>query len=311
MAEISSISIREDLLIWTEITKEENTLNIHRAAFEKLPIPINHKTLTEKKTVTRLSAFLGDLARKNSFQQTKIRLGIPGHFVIIRKIIPDSFIPEDKHQELIGYELEKLWEEPVTNFRIYLPTEHNPGRETKEILVVAVRKTVLDFFDTIFEKAQLELDSVSPSCFGIEELFRLVFPHPTGQFLLLGWHRRGFEAIISENQNFQNYFFRSYTKNLDPIERVTEFDLANGFSNLLFDIQQPSSLENPLYDLQTIYNFGYYFKPEWLDFMRSRIQIPSTLFTLDSSAGINLTTEDKQVSAENFYQYVESISNIF
>jgi hypothetical protein len=97
---------------------------------------------------------------------------------------------------------------------------------------------------------------------------------------------------------------------MELIENVTEFDLANGFSNLFFEIQQPRVLDQPLYDIQTIYNFGYYFRPEWLDFMRSRIQIPINLFNFDASTAYHINFTDPLLSHDEIYKFIESISSI-
>jgi hypothetical protein len=94
------------------------------------------------------------------------------------------------------------------------------------------------------------------------------------------------------------------------IENITDFELANGFSNLFFEIQQPRALDQPLYDIQTIYNFGYFFRPEWLDFMRSRIQIPINLFNFDASTSYHINFADPQFSPEEIYKFIESISSI-
>jgi hypothetical protein len=176
-------------------------------------------------------------------------------------------------------------------------------------LAVAIRKSVLEFFNQIFEAAQIQLNAISASCLTVEELARSFFQNSTGQSLLLGWQRRGFDAIITEDQAFQQYLFRNYNKKLSPIESVSEFDLASGFSNLLFELQHPKILETPLMDIQTIYNFGYFFKPEWLDFMRSRIQIPINLFNMDASSLYTVTTNESIISPEQIFRYIEPISN--
>jgi hypothetical protein len=99
--------------------------------------------------------------------------------------------------------------------------------------------------------------------------------------------------------------------NLEPIEKVDEFELANGFSNLIYNLQHPSILAQPIYDIQTIYNYGYYFKPEWLDFMRSRVQTPINLFNFDASTTFKLSSDVDNITSEQIFKYIEPISNIF
>jgi hypothetical protein len=310
VTDIASISIREDSLIWSELTKNEKEITIHRAAFQTLPIFIHHQSIQKKSSITQIATLLKQIAQKRQFQNNKINLTFPGQFAIIKKIVLDKSISAEMQKDFILYEFEKSWDESSQNYSIFLPENQETANSTREILAIAVRKTTLEFFEKIFNKAQLELETITPSCFAIEELFRLLFPNSSGQSLLLGWHRRGLEAIITDHKNFRDYYFRPYNSTLDLIENVTEFDLANGFSNLFFEIQQPRVLDQPRYDIQTIYNFGYYFRPEWLDFMRSRIQIPSNLFNSDTSTSFQINLNDPQLSHEEIYKYIEAISSI-
>jgi hypothetical protein len=302
---MSSLSIREESLLWTELTKSDKNIHLERAVFETLPVFINHHTIQQKLTITKLTTFIKEFVNKNNLNSNNIHLSIPGRFALIKKMMLDSAIPAEHREDTIRFEFEKFWEESTQNYHIYLPE----NSQDEKVIAVAIRKTVLDFFNQIFEMSQLQLESISPSCLTIEELARVFYPKSSGQSLLLGWHRRGFDAIITEKQTFQQYFFRNYNENLSPIESVSEFDLANSFSNLLFELQQPKILESPLMDIQTIYNFGYYFKPEWLDFMRSRIQIPINLFNIDASSLCTVTTTESAIPPEQVFKYIEPISN--
>ena len=302
---MASLSIREESLIWTELIKTDNNIHLDRAVFETLPVFINHQTIQQKLTTTKLTNFIKDIVKKNNLNTKNIHLSIPGRFALIKKMDLDPAIPADFIEETIKFEFEKFWEESGQNYHIYIPKK----TKDEKFIAVAIRKSVLEFFNQIFEAAQLQLNTISPSCLTVEELARVFYPKSSGQSLLLGWHRRGLDAIITENRVFQQYLFRNYNENLSPIESVSEFDLANAFSNLLFEFQQPKILEAPLMDIQTIYNFGYYFKPEWLDFMRSRIQIPINLFNIDASSVYTVTTTESVIAPEQIFKYIEPISN--
>lgn len=310
MTDIASISIREDSLIWSELSIDEKTINIQRAAFQTLPLFIHHQSILNKSSVSRIASLLKEMAQTRQFQNKKIHLTFPGRFSIIKKIMLDETITPEMQQDFVAYEFEKTWDESRQNYHIFLPEYYGEQGITRQVLAIAVRKTILDFFEKIFEKAQLELENITPSCFAVEELFRLAFPNSGGQCLLLGWHRRGLEAIMTDHQNFRDYFFRPYNPKMELIENITEFDLASSFSNLFFEIQQPRVLDQPLYDIQTIYNFGYYFRPEWLDFMRSRIQIPINLFNFDASTAYHINFTDPLLSHDEIYKFIESISSI-
>ncbi|UCF62707.1 MAG: hypothetical protein JSW33_08940 [bacterium] len=305
MAKTASLSLREDSLIWTEFIKTGNNIHLERAVFETLPVFINHQTIQQKLTATKLINFLKETVKKNNLTPKDLRLTIPGRFSLIKKIAIDPVIPEQNREEAVAFEFEKLWEESNQNYHIYLPENST----SEKMITVAIRKSVLKFFNQIFDEAQLPVSIITSSCFTIEELATQLYPNSNGHNLLLGWQRRGFDAIVTENQAFHSYVFKNYNNKLNPVESVSEFDLANSFSNLLFDLQHPKILNKPLLDIQTIYNYGYYFKPEWLDFMRNRVQVPINLFNIDASSLITITTSESDIPPEQIFRYIEPISN--
>jgi hypothetical protein len=310
VTKVNSISFWEDSLIWTEVSRDDTTIEVIKAVWESLPLFINHKTIQQKISTSKLTSFLKEIIKKHNLKTEKVRITLPGRFTIIKKINIEGSIPETNYHDLVLYEFEKIWEESNKNYNIYLPNSEQGGNAEKELLALAVRKNLYNFLIDLFSKAEIELELISLSCFTIDELFRAIFPNSSGQILLLGWQRQGFDTIITDNKSFISYYFRPYNANLDQINMVNEFELANAFSNLLYSLQHPSILEQPIYDIQTVYNYGYYFKPEWLEFMRSRVQIPINLFNFDASTAYKLSVVDQQVSPEHIYRYIEPISNV-
>ncbi len=311
MTNINSVSIWEDALIWTQLSKDDTSIGIKRAVWEALPILINHQTIQDNDAIEQISSHLREFINNHQFSKDKVQLNIPGRFAIIKYITLETTIPEKNFSDQVIYEFEKLWEESNSNYDIYLPNFDKSVNPEKQTLAIAIRKNVLEFFKNIFKNAGIELEALTVSCFSMDELFKNIFPNSSGQILLLGWQRRGFDAIIIDNQQFSNYLYSPYTTNLDPIEKVDEFELANGFSNLLYNLQHPSVLEASVYEIQTIYNYGYFFKTEWLDFMRSRVQVPINLFNLDASTKFKLSLETEQLVPDQIFKILEPISNLF
>ena len=311
MININSVSIWEDALIWTQLSKDDTSIGIKRAVWETLPILINHQTIQDNNAIEQISSYLREFIKNHQFSKDNVLLNIPGRFAIIKYITLETNIPEKNFSDQVIYEFEKFWEESHSNYDIYLPNLGKSVDPEKQILAIAIRKNVLEFFKNIFKTAEIELESITTSCLSMDELFKNIFPNSSGQILLLGWQRRGFDAIIIDNQQFSNYLYRPYTTKLDPIEKVDEFELANGFSNLLYNLQHPSVLEMPIYEIQTIYNYGYFFKTEWLDFMRSRVQVPINLFNLDASTNFKLSLETEQLIPDQIFKIIEPISNLF
>jgi hypothetical protein len=305
-----SISFREDSFLWLEISKNDNNLDIQRAVFQKLPFFISHQSLNESQSVHHITDNLQKIIKTNKLDNKSVYLSLPPRFAIIKNLPAVENLPQNGLESLVNFEFEKFWDESRQKYHIYLPDKQS-AKENNSVLTVAIRTKVLDFFNEIFSNLNIEPDYITLSCFPVEELSKLFFPSATGQSLLLGWHRRGFDAIMTENDRFLSYRFQNYNEKLDPIEKVTEFDLANAFTNLLAEIQHPQILDEPIQKIQAIYNFGYYFKPEWLDFMRSRVQIPINLFNFDVSSNFTLKISDAKINPDQVFKYIEALSTVF
>ena len=240
-----------------------------------------------------------------------MRFTIPGRFTIIKKIQVDEAIPADNYPEIVSYQFEKSWKESPDNYRIYLPRYNRQKNGYNEILALAVRKEVLSFFEEVAREANLELESLTPACFTVDEFFRTLHPSFDDEVLLLGWQRRGYDAVISDSQEFVDYQFRPYNSNLDAIEQVDDEEILSRFDALVEDLRQPTSIDKPLHEFSAIYIYGYHFQAEWLDFVRAQVQIPVHLFNLNESDIYHLAAESQEISSDRIYQIIEPVSNIF
>ena len=107
MTDIASISIREDSLIWSELSKKEKTISIQRTAFQTLPLFIHHQSILNKSSVSRIASLLKEMVQTRQFQNKKIHLTFPGRFSIIKKIMLDETITPEMQQDFVAYEFEK------------------------------------------------------------------------------------------------------------------------------------------------------------------------------------------------------------
>ena len=309
--DISSIAFQEDFLLWTELSVENKVINIKRAVNDSLPILINNQTIQQSTSAKLIANQLNAIVQKYEIKSQNVRIAIPGRFSNIKKIVIDESIPEDSYRDLVVYEFEKSWDEQPENYQIFMPEFMRENGAFRELLAVAIRKSILKFFEEICESAQIQADIITPSCFTVDEFFRSLHPEIDEHALILGWQRRGYDVIISDKQNFINYCFRPYNFNLDPIEQVDEEGLLSAFNMLFEEIQHPSALEQPLYNIQSIYFYGYHFKLEWLETIKRQVNVPVNLLNLDQSSIYKLAPESQEVTADRIFQLIEPISNIF
>ncbi|NIU01685.1 MAG: hypothetical protein GWN01_12455, partial [Nitrosopumilaceae archaeon] len=130
----------------------------------------------------------------------------------------------------------------------------------KELLAVAIRKDLFSFFQQVGQEAHFSLQRISLNCFSIDELYRRFFPNLIGQSLLVNFTERGFEMVVSDEQNFLDFNFKPYTPFLQDIEQLSENEVFSAFSAGVDEIQKPGVAESSMYSISQIFLFGTYFK---------------------------------------------------
>jgi hypothetical protein len=309
--EIHSISFQEDFFLWTEMTIDGKTLHIRRAVSDSLPLSINYQTIHQSTATKQIANHLSAIAQKYELHPGTIRFSIPARFSLIKRLQVDAAIPPEEHQNVAAYTMEKIWGESPDNYHVYLPDFLIQEEQFQELLMVAIRKNVVQFFEEVAAQAQMEVEIITPDCFTVEEFFRTIHPDFSGQALLLGWQRRGYDVIVSSAQNFLEYQFKPYNSQLESIEQIDEEDLLSKFDVLIEELQQPSVLDKPRYQFNAIYLFGFHFKPEWLEPLRAQTSIPIHLFNLENTDVYRLAAESQEMSSDRLYQMIQPISNIF
>ncbi len=309
--EISSISFQEDFIVWTELKIENNKIELERAVSESLPVSINFNTLQDASSHQQISDHLKTIIEKNNLSQFAARVSIPGYFALIKKIQLDSDIPVENFPDIAQYEFEKSIDDTVDQFMIYLPDYNRTIGKHQEKLAVGIRKNVLNFFDDIFKQLNIRIESISPNCFNVEDSFRKIYPDKNELSVLLGWQRRGHDVIISDGQNFVNYNFRPYNSNLDPIEQIEEEELLSSFDIILEEIKHPTVVEQPIYNIESIYCYGFHFKPEWLEMIKAQVTVPAHQIMINESSPYQIVSEKTDFSSDKIFQIFEPISNIF
>ncbi len=310
MANISSISFQEDFVLWTEASVENEAIHLERAVSDSLPISINHSTINDPSTAKEIGIKLKNLSNEEGLNTKQVRLNFPGRFAIIKKVMVDKNIDPQHYPEIVAFNLSQAWKEPKENYSLFIPEFSRSAGTYREVMAVAILNRITDFFSAIAEEAGLNVENVSPSCFTVDNFFRQMDFDYNNHVLLLGLQRRGYDVIISDKQDIVRYSFRPYDADLKPIDQIEEDEFISHFDNLLDEIKQPTALSKPLYDIHSIYFYGFHFKPVWLDMIQAQIQIPVSLFNLNQSAAYNVTIHDPDIDATKLYQFIEPLSNI-
>jgi hypothetical protein len=309
--DISSLSFREDALIWTELSIQDNALLVKKAAYDSLPSFLNHKSIHQEATIAKLAEFIANFKEKNQFTAHNLKITIPGRFTVIKKVLVDATISKENFGDLVSFEFEKSWDESPKNYSIYIPEYSRTRGPYKEILAVAIRNKVLEFFDAIFNKLDIEVKGLTPSCFTIDEFFRAQVSNISGISLLIGFQNRGYDLILVDSLNFLKYSFRPYNNNIDQLSKIAPEEIIGNFKKVVSEIQKPSKLSEPLHDIDSIYLYGTYLNPVWSEMIQSKLQTPVQVFSFQDSSLYSLKQNSVEEVKKNVFRYIEPLSNIF
>jgi Tfp pilus assembly PilM family ATPase len=308
---IQSFCFQEKQISYIQAKIDDHNITIEKAKESLLPLEITLDNINLPDTVDKISHHLNSLTGSEDSLPKNVRFLLTGKFMLIKKVLVDNAVPEAKYGEFVKGEMNQVLTNSIDEYLMYLPEYSVTRNGYKEILVVVFKQEILNFFKRIAEAAHLRLSQISVNCFSIDDLYRKLYADQTGQSLLVNFSERGFELIISNEKNFLNFSFKPYSSKLEPITQLVEEDVLNSLISALKDIQSPILVDKPIYSISTIFLFGNYFKPEWLESLQSKLDVPVQILNPTESNEWRINYAETSFDQSEAYRYVEPISNLF
>lgn len=315
MAEIiQSISFQENKVSWVQASRNSTKINISRTTESLLPFIINYDNIQKPGTSLQIANLLNTLASNHDLSAPNaldnVRFLLSARFMIIKKVLLDASISKDQAKEFVKAEYSQILTEPCDDYIIYLPEHSRETGKLIEILTVALKKSLFNFFEKIADEAKLSLSQMSVNCFTVHDLFIKFFPDHIGQSLLANFTERGFELSICDEKHLLDFTFRPYSKSLQSIEHLDDEEIISVFGSVLNDIQSPGSLDRSLYSISNIYFYGNYFKPEWLEALEAQVNTPVQMLDPMQTKGWRIIADDPSFNPDQAFRLVEPFSNL-
>jgi len=308
---IQSISFQENKISWIQASINNSKINISRVSESLLPFVINFDNIKKSSTSLQIANHINTLASSHGITMNNVRFLLSAKFMIVKKVLLDQSIPKNQVKEFIRAEYSQILTEPCDDYIIYLPQNNANTTGLNPILTIALKKDLFNFFKKIAEEANFPLSQMSVNCFAVDDFLTKLFPDQIGQRLLVNFTERGYELIISDNNQFMNFLYKPYSKALQPIEQLDDDEVLSVFDTVLEEIQSPSILNHPLYSISRIYLYGNYFKREWLEILESQFSIPVQMLNPMDTREWRVIAEDPSFDPKKAYRFVEPFSNLF
>lgn len=307
---IQSISFQENRVSWIQASVNAKKININRVAESLLPFVINYDNIRKPSIALQIANHLNTLASSHDISLNNVRFLLPAKFMIVKKILLDRFISKEQVKKIVKAEYNQILTESSDAYIIYIPQYSKEVNNLNEILTVALKRDLFNFFNKIAEEANFNLTRISVNCFSVSSLLKSLFPQIIGQTLLVNFTERGFELIICDEKYFLTFLYKPYAKSLESIEQLDDPEILSSLSDVLEEIQSPSSIDRSLFSISQIYFYGSYFKPEWLDIAETQLSIPVHILNPIQSKEWRVITDDPDFDPNTVYRYIEPLSNL-
>ena len=308
---IQSISFQANKISWIQASINNSKINITRVIESLLPFVLNIDNIKKPSTSLQIANHLTTIASNHGITLNNVRFLLSAKFMIVKKVLLDPSIPKDQMKEFVRAEYSQILTEPCDDYIIYLPENRGNVNGLSQILTIALKKDLFNFFKKIADEANFPLSQMSVNCFAVDDFLTKLFPDQIGQRLLVNFTERGYELIISDDKKFQNFLFKPYSKSLQPIEQLDDDEVLSIFDTVLEEIQSPSIVDHPLYSISQIYLYGSYFKREWLEILESQFSIPVQMLNPMDTREWRIIAEDPSFDPKKAYRFVEPFSNLF
>ncbi len=307
---IQSICIQDNTLTWVQGRAEENHLVIERVLESSLPIPIHFDNLEKKTGPLQIANHLNYLAKANEIPLTAARLTLPSKLGLIRKLLVDESIPRTHYAQMAHGEFAYVLTSPAEEFYIYLPPYERPAEPLKEVLAVAVRKSLFQFFKKIAEEARFQIEVMTLNAFPIDHLYRELYGDQIGQVLLVNFTEYGFEFVLSDEKDFVHAGFFPYTGQLQSIQEINEEEVFAAFESMLSDFKNLGGEGDSLYAASQVMVFGYFFQNNWLDHLEARAGVPVKIFNPLESSRREVEVQTTELDVYNAHRFIEPFANL-
>ncbi|GAB4336062.1 MAG: hypothetical protein Kow0037_16760 [Calditrichia bacterium] len=305
-----SISFQEDFFLWTEQTLSEDKIEVKRAVSESLPVIVNHQSINQPVSIRQIANQLKAVAQKYELNGKDVSLSIPTRYWLIKSIgIPEGST-EEEAEFFVYQEMASALGDAYKEFKIFAPGIRRNALRREDLLVAAIRKELIEFFEKVGSEAELSIQSLTPAAFGMDELLQRFSPDLPEDAILVGWQRRGMDITIVDSNGFKKYLFKPYNQQLDEIEKLEVEEILSGFENMIEEIQQPRGFDKPLFKAGSIYLYGFHFNPEWLTLLEAQVSVPINILEPSEKATLLVENQDDGIEPENLFKFYEPVSTI-
>jgi Tfp pilus assembly PilM family ATPase len=266
------LSFSGKVIRMVEAQKMAETLQIMNVAERAIETPFDFYSIENHDLIPIFANYISSLTNEAAIQGKKVSFALERRMAIIKRLIVDRDLSEINLRRHIEWELEQLLISPRDEYNVGFERMATLHRDYLNVVVVAVRKSIIEYLKKIFSQTTLDLANVDIDIFamakGIQGHFGKV---PKGLIALIDLNDQaidftfvndGIYIFSSELAVFQINQKSIIYSNHNP-EQITQI-IAEELEKLLAQIKNGAINTNPDYILLT----GEKANLEYISFLR-------------------------------------------
>lgn len=253
---ILGISLVDDQLRMVEGKKSFNEFQISQVTQGRVRQPFTFEVFSDKNTARRFAEDITRLYETQDFQVKRAAFSLDSRMVLVKKFPIDKNLTGNKLQEHIFWEVHQFAISPIEEYIIdFEQLNSNSSESLGYMLVVVVRKTIVQFLKEIFKHTSLQLKVVDVDIFSAQRALQINYDYGHRDRIgLIDVEEKKIHFSILEGENYflsQDVIFPVNSSHLHEEESVTRL-ISKELRRIILDHQLGKRVE----DLDEIFLYG-------------------------------------------------------
>lgn len=300
------LAFTADSITFAHFKKNNEELILSNLDKISYPFPYDESIFFLEENIIRLANLILNHCESLQIQPFAASISIESNLCMTKRIeIPQSF--KDKNEiDHINWDLSKGVISSLDEY-VYLKTNTCFNHQNfREILVIALRKNILDFFKSLFDFAKIKLSNISANQLAAEVCLKNIVDGQMGNINLL--HRitsNRLESICLLNGNL-------YMSNYEKLKSVTSRSLneillekITSYTKYVENYFEQS--DEPEKNIDQLYIYGTELKENLTSLLNKNISIPLSILNPTKNVTLSSDLSDSLNDYNNLSGFVECI----
>ncbi len=253
------ISIRENQVRMTEAVEEAGHFKITRVSKGGSRIPFSFSVVEDRSNIPLLAQDINRVYETAGFSSNKASLSLDSDLVLIKKIPVDASLEGDELREHVRWEVSQFMINPLDHFIVDYEELRKNGQQPGEadVVVVVVRKVVIDFIKEIFASTDLHLRAVDVDVFSAQRVLKHSFQFPPdARIALVDLRKNNLQISVLHDSYFLSQEIAYPAEDAMTIDSNWEEHIARVISKELRRIILDNKLGKSIEDLHKVFIYG-------------------------------------------------------